>query len=107
MKSLLRTLSIVELVLGLIGSFVLANQYGNVVDFTYSGRTYYERNWGLTIGIFTGCLFSVLVIYAILEGLRTVLENQETIYNKIKMIDNSTSSSYTENNPLFNNSGNN
>ncbi len=60
-------LGFLVLVLGIIGSFYVAYEFGNVVDFEYSGRVFYERDWNLTCAYFaTGC-FSSILLWTILE----------------------------------------
>ena len=101
MKQFLHVLAVIELVLGIIGCFVVAYQRGNTIDFVYSGKTYFERDWSMTIGIFIGGLISILIVFGILEGMVAILENQEDIYTQLRTNNNSVSS-YMENNPLFN-----
>ena len=101
MKKLLSALATLEAIFGGIGCFIIAYQAGNVVDFTFQGTTYYERDWGLTIGIFLGSAFTVLVVFAILVSLCTILENQDAILLRLNN-DGTTKSSYMDGNPLFN-----
>ena len=79
MKGLLRFLAFIDLIAGTIGSFVLANHFGRTIsNFNlYSSRIYYDRDWALTIGIFAGSLFGVLVLFAILMSLAEIREAQE------------------------------
>lgn len=77
MKKWLNGLGWTVCLLGLIGSFFLAcyggmQEYGNYY-------TYYDRNWGLTIGIFTGGFISTMIITFVLFALAEFLENQEKI----------------------------
>ena len=94
MKSFLKNLSYVVLVLGIIGSISLAYYNGNVLNLRYAE---YERSWPLTIGIFAGSLIGILALFGILNGISEILENQEII---CKQIDRSESKA-----PSFNSGG--
>lgn len=84
MKSFLKGLSYTILVLGTIGSFCLANVFGKELTYSsYLGKSYTIRDTGLTIGIFAGSLISTLILFAILLGLASILENQETLSTKL------------------------
>lgn len=65
MKNLLEKLSYVELVLGILGAFLLAKNLGD---------GYYHRDWGLTLGIFFGCGFSVVLLFALINGFSELLD---------------------------------
>ncbi|MEE3355052.1 MAG: hypothetical protein VZR32_01795 [Candidatus Weimeria sp.] len=70
-----RFLGYANMVLGLIGSFMLASKFG----ITYRTEDVIlgsERNVGLTIAIFIGCMFEVCITSFILLGISSVLENQ-------------------------------
>ena len=82
-KSVCRLLAYVYLCLGTIGSIALAYTLGNKIDVSYSGRTYYERDWGITWGVFLGSLLSVFIICAILFALASIIESFEGIEYKL------------------------
>ncbi|MDY2682870.1 MAG: hypothetical protein SOV54_09090 [Faecalibacterium prausnitzii] len=50
-RQLIKILSYVELVFGIIGSFILAYTYGQEISHVGYTRLYYTRNWGTTLGI--------------------------------------------------------
>lgn len=81
MKKLCNALAIITFVLGLVGSFILAKNLGRTL--VYSSTKYniteYERSWGLTIGIFLGCMFSVVVLSAILWSLAEIMKRLEIL----------------------------
>ena len=81
MKSLLRGLAFFDLVIGTIGSFVLAHHSGRTIsDFSlYSSRIYYGRDWALTIAVFIASLFTVLALFAILMSMAEIMETQERL----------------------------
>jgi hypothetical protein len=79
MKGLIKTLSYIQLLLGIIGSVIVAYTKGRVLE----GRYHYERSVGLTIGWFLVSLLSVLILFSILYSLYTILENQENILFKL------------------------
>lgn len=83
MKTLLRVLSYIELICGVIGTTILANALGKEVAFAYS--IHYERNWGTTVGIFLAGIFSVLVLFSVLNALANILEIQEKISEKLNI----------------------
>lgn len=104
MKTLLKVLSYINLVLGLIGSFILANKFGKSVSLYsyYSSKVIYERNWALTLGIFGAGILSTLVLFSILYALSEILDAQERLYSATyKMSAPSTSmNSNTESAPI-------
>ena len=59
MQKMLRALAYIDLILGTIGSIVLAKDLGKTADIFLSS-IYYERDWTLTICIFFAGLFGVL-----------------------------------------------
>ena len=83
MKTLLKVLAYINLVLGLIGSFVLANRFGKSIAYSYyySSKVIYERNWPLTLGIFGAGLLGTLVLFSILYALSEILDAQERPYS--------------------------
>ncbi len=82
-RGLCRGLSIAVLVLGIIGSLILAGTYGEVTHVShslYSGAsTITKRNVGLTVGIFISGMFSTGILYVILAGLSEALEYLEML----------------------------
>lgn len=82
-KGLCKGLAGTVLVLGIIGSVILAVVYGEVKDVSYSlysgVRTSSERNGVLTFSILVSGLLSTGVLYAILAGLGEVLEYLEML----------------------------
>ncbi|RKJ49726.1 hypothetical protein D7Y05_08505 [bacterium 1XD42-54] len=77
-------LGFLVLVLGIIGSFYVAYEFGNVVDFEYSGRVFYERDWNLTCAYFaTGC-FSSILLWTIFSGMAEIIEKLDNIINQQK-----------------------
>ncbi|WP_418599965.1 hypothetical protein [Gemmiger sp.] len=82
MKTLLEKLSYVELVVGIIGAFILAKNIG--------GISYY-RNWGLTIGIFFGCGFTVVLFFALINGFSELLDKLDDANYLLREITNNQS----------------
>ena len=81
-KGLIKTLSYIQLLLGIIGSFVIAYSKGKV-----SGNSrHYERSVGITIGWFLVSMLSVLVLFSILYALYSIIENQENILFKLNKL---------------------
>lgn len=86
--TLLKILAYTVLVLGLIGSFILADKFGQDIHvststyFSYT-HTYVERNWGTTLGIFFGSFISILSVFAILYGLSVAIESIDMTYTRI------------------------
>lgn len=98
MKTLLKVLAYINLILGLIGSFILANRFGKSLSYSYyySSKVIYERSWPLTLEIFGAGLLSSLVLFSILYALSEILDTQERLYSiayKMSASSNSMSSS--------------
>lgn len=74
MKKFLSTLGTLTVVLGLIGSFVMAKEFG---------VTGVDRNWLTTITIFLGGMFSTAVLSSILFGISEILQTMEYQNNSI------------------------
>ena len=74
MKKFLNVLGTLVVVLGLVGSFVMAKNFG---------VTGIERNWLLTIVIFVGSMFSVAILSSILFGIAEILQTMELQNNSI------------------------
>ena len=69
-----RKLGIATGILGTIGSFVIAYSSGQTLDGYHT-----VRNWPLTIGIFAGCMFSVVVLVTILLAISSILDKLDEI----------------------------
>ena len=82
MQKMLRALAYIDLILGTIGSIVLAKDLGRTADIYLSG-VYYERDWILTICIFFGCFFGVLVLFAVLFSVAEILDAQERLMARL------------------------
>lgn len=78
MKGILKVLAVVELVCGLIGSFLIAKGSGAEIS-----RFTIQRNWGITIGTFISCSFSVILVFAVIYAIIEVLDNQEAILKRL------------------------
>lgn len=82
-KGLCKVLARIVLILGIIGSIMLADVYGEVKDISYSVysgiSTSSERNAVLTVAILVSGLFSTSILYAILVSLGEVLEYLEML----------------------------
>lgn len=82
-KRLCKGLAIAVLVLGIIGSIILAVVYGEVKDVSYSLYSGVskstERNVPLTVAIFVSGVFCTGILYAILAGLGEALEYLEIL----------------------------
>ncbi len=85
-KGLCKGLASAVLVLGIIGSIVLAAVYGEVKDVSYSLYSGVskstERSATLTVAIFVLGIFSTGILYAILAGLGEALEYLEILSKK-------------------------
>ena len=85
-KRLCRGLAVAVLVLGIIGSIILAFKYGEVKEVSYS--RYYgasgevKRDVVLTLTILVSSIFGTTVLYAILAGLGEALEYLEGLSEK-------------------------
>lgn len=80
MSGICRVLGRLTLIFGLVGAFVLASIYGE----TYREETFYttvklipQRDWGLTIGIFVGSAFSVVILAVILLAISDIIDMLE------------------------------
>lgn len=82
MQKMLRALAYIDLILGTIGSIVLAKDLGRTADIFLSS-VYYERDWTLTICIFFAGLFGVLVLFAILFSVAEILDAQERLMARL------------------------
>lgn len=89
MARFLHFFSILILILGLIGSIVLANKLGLRIETTETG-TYYKytytsevRDSGLTAVIFFSGTISTLIIFGTLQALSRVLDELEEQKNKL------------------------
>lgn len=85
-KGLCKGLATAVLVLGIIGSIILAAVYGEVKDVSYSlysglSRST-ERSATLTVAIFVSGIFSTGILYVILAGLGEALEYLEMLSQK-------------------------
>lgn len=82
MKEVCRKLSFIILVLGIIGSIILAKQNGIKVDI-YSYKSYVERDTILTIAWFLTGLFFTAIGFILFYALSEILDNQERIHSKL------------------------
>ena len=73
MKQICKYLGYAWLVLGIIGSFILANNLGAGVS---------ERDWVLTISVFVAGILSTSAFASILLGIAEILERLESISKK-------------------------
>lgn len=92
-KGFIKTISYVQLVLGIIGSFVIAYFEGKIPEDLYYFSRYHERSIGLTLVSFLASLLSVLILFSFLYGFYTILENQESILYKLSELNNDKNSS--------------
>ena len=75
-------IGIVIIAAGILGSIVLAQQYGNVVDYEFYSHVYYKRDVGLTLGIFVaGSAVSLITGYVFfwMGGILNYLEKIQKI----------------------------
>lgn len=85
-KRLCERLAVAVLVLGIIGSIVLAVKYGEVKELSYS--RYYgvsgtgKRDISLTLSLLVSGIFGTAVLYAILAGLSEALGYLEMLSYK-------------------------
>ncbi len=79
MKQICKTLGMITLVAGAIGSFVFAYVAGATLSLSRYGNLERVRNWPLTIICFLASLFCVASSSAILLGIAEVLEYLESI----------------------------
>ena len=84
MKNVCKTLANLELVLGIIGSGLLANIFGQHLNFVTQKV---ERDGTRTAVIFLSTLFGVVIIWALLSAASNILENQERIIDVMKHIE--------------------
>ena len=92
MKNFLKGLGTTVVVLGIIGTIVLAVKFGvDVVEGDYDKllktvKMIEKRNWLTTICICAGGLLSTVILSSILYGLSEILETMERQSNSIKEI---------------------
>ena len=79
MKQICKTLGMISLVAGVIGSFVLAYAGGATLSISRYGTLENERNWLLTIIYFLVGLVCISAVSAILLGISEILERLESI----------------------------
>ena len=72
--SICKFLAITTLILGIIGSFIIANSFGVTSTLSYSGKLLTVRSWGATVGYFVSGVFATAIQFAILYGIGTILE---------------------------------
>ena len=72
-KSICKNLAIVVLILGCIGSIVMAVVGGETTTASLYGATKAKRDIGLTIGYLVSGVFSTFVLYTILWGIAEIL----------------------------------
>lgn len=77
MKSQCKIIAIVELILGVIGSFILAKGTGINV---YAG----ERNWATTIFTFLIGVVVSYVFFVVLYSISEIIDNQEYIMKQLE-----------------------
>jgi len=75
LKKFIKILAQIHLILGIIGSFLIAKSGGEIVISPYYG--YSKRDWWITITIFTVSIYFVLILFAILYALYKLLDNQD------------------------------
>lgn len=80
MKNTCKTLANLVLVLGAIGSGLLAKTFGQRLDFDTLEMV---RDSTRTAAIFVSTLFGVVIIWALLYAAGKILENQECIMEKL------------------------
>lgn len=81
MKNTCKTLANLALVLGAIGSGLLAKTFGQRLDFDTLEMV---RDSTRTAAIFVSTLFGVVIIWALLYAAGKILENQECIIELLK-----------------------
>lgn len=81
-----RALGYITIILGIIGSFYLAYQFGNVVDFEFSGRVYYERDWTITLVYFVAGCFSSVLLGTIFTGMAEIMDKIDEVKKQQKSI---------------------
>ncbi len=79
MKNTIKTFGCIIEILGVIGSFFLAKVMGISAEINRNGKLETARNWGLTIGIFLGCVITISAIALILLGIAEILEKLESM----------------------------
>ncbi len=85
MKSSCRMIAWIELIVGVICSFIIAYLVGETPGVT--GTTLHvSRNWGLTIVVFMMCVFGTALNYFIFMSLANILEKQETLHAEIARV---------------------
>lgn len=77
MKSQCKIIAIVELILGILGSFILAKSGGLNA---YTG----ERNWTTTIFIFLIGIIVSYVFFVVLYSISEIMDNQEYIMKQLE-----------------------
>lgn len=82
-KGFIKIISYVQLVLGIIGSFIIAYFRGKIPEDSIYYSRHHQRSIGMTIGSFLVSLFSVLILFAFLYGFYIILENQELILYRL------------------------
>lgn len=80
MKNACKTLANLVLVLGAIGSGLLAKTFGQRLDFDTLEMV---RDSTRTAAIFVSTLFGVVIIWALLYAAGKIFENQECIMEKL------------------------
>lgn len=83
MKKQCKFIAIAELVIGIPGSFAAAWFWGTDL--------YGNRSWFVTILILITFILSIYFSFVIFYSISQVLENQETIYERLERIDTSVS----------------
>lgn len=87
-KTICKNLAIVVLVLGCIGSIVLAVKGGETTTISLYGATKTKRDVGLTIAYLVSGVFSTFILYSILLGIAEILEFLEIMSRRVLAIEN-------------------
>ena len=79
-STIMKTIARLELIVGIAGSAFIGYTFGASAIYGHD-----KQDWGLTIGIFAGCLVSVLLVFAVLLAIVSIMGKQE--YHDKKLIE--------------------
>lgn len=82
MKSISKTFGGIILILGAIGSILVAIFFGKVMNYH---SLELERDWGMTLLLFVSCVLPSIVLSIILYALSEILERQEIIFKALNI----------------------
>ena len=93
LKGFVKVISYIQLVFGIIGSFIIAYYKGKIPTDSFYYSRHHQRSIGITIGWFLVSLLSVLILFSFSYAFYRILENQDRILDKLNELNSDKNSS--------------